>query len=81
MQVFLFLNLDREEESKIWRKGAGTEVDGKGGDEPDVIGGSGADGMKMMTNSRSHYAGVDAVHVMKNVVVSGKEFTQCKFRF
>ena len=75
------MNLDREEENKIWRKGAGTEVDGKGGDEPDVIGGSGADGMKMMTNSRSHYAGVDAVHVMKNVVVSGKEFTQCKFRF
>lgn len=76
MQVFLFLNLDREEENKIWRK-----VNGKGGDEPDVIGGPGADGMKMMTNSRSHYASVDAVHVMKNVVVSGKEFIQYKFRF
>lgn len=75
------MHLDREEENKIWRKGAGTGADGKGGDEPDVNGGPGADGMKMMTNSRSHYASVDAVHVMQNVVVSGKELIYCTYRF
>ena len=29
--------------------------------------------MNLFTNSRAHYASVDAVHVMENIVVSGKQ--------